>query len=103
MTEPLYTFTPGRTPLLISVPHAGTHIPPVLRARYTAEALAVPDTDWHVPRLYAFAPEAGAGLIAATHSRYVIDLNRKADGAALYAGADNTELCPTRSFAPAPL
>ena len=63
----------------------------------------MPDTDWHVPRLYAFAPEAGAGLIAATHSRYVIDLNRNADGAALYAGADNTELCPTRSFAQAPL
>ena len=103
MTEPTYTFAPGSTPLLISVPHGGTFIPTHLRDRFTPEALAVPDTDWHVPRLYQFAAELGAGLLCATHSRYVIDLNRNPDGAALYAGADNTELCPTRSFAQAPL
>jgi N-formylglutamate amidohydrolase len=28
----------------------------------------------------------------------VVDLNRDPSGAALYAGADNTELCPTRTF-----
>ena len=57
MTEPTYTFTPGSTPLLISVPHGGTFIPTHLRDRFTPEALAVPDTDWHVPRLYQFAAE----------------------------------------------
>ena len=40
----------------------------------------------------------GATLFCATHSRYVVDLNRDPSGAALYAGADNTELCPTRTF-----
>ncbi len=103
MTETTYAFTAGSTPLLISVPHGGTVIPQALRDRYVPYALTVPDTDWHVPLLYQFAIARGAGLLAATHSRYVIDLNRNPDGAVLYAGADNTELCPTRSFAQAPL
>ena len=51
----------------------------------------------------AFAPATGATLIAATHSRYVVDLNRDPSGAALYPGADNTELCPTRTFANEPI
>jgi N-formylglutamate amidohydrolase len=103
VTEATYTFTPGSTPLLVSLPHGGTFIPPDLRARYTPQALTVPDTDWHVPLLYEFATKRGVGLLAATHSRYVIDLNRNPDGAVLYAGADNTELCPTRSFEQQPL
>ena len=37
--------------------------------------------------------------MTATQSRYVVDLNRDPSGAELYAGADNTELCPTRTFA----
>lgn len=103
MIEATYTFTAGTTPLLISVPHGGSFIPLRLREHYTPEALGVPDTDWHVPLLYQFALARGAGLLAATHSRYVIDLNRNPDGVALYAGADNTELCPTKSFSQVPL
>jgi len=94
----LYTFVPGSTPLLIDVPHAGTHIPPELRADLTPLAQTAPDTDWHVQLLYQFALELGAGLMVATHSRYVVDLNRDPGGETLYPGADNTELCPTRSF-----
>ena len=41
--------------------------------------------------------------MCATHSRYVVDLNRDPSGAALYAGADNTEFCPTRTFADEPI
>jgi N-formylglutamate amidohydrolase len=63
----------------------------------------VPDTDWHVEKLYAFAGATGATLLAATHSRYVADLNRDPTGAALYPGADNTELCPTRTFDDRPI
>jgi len=88
----------GNAPLVIDVPHAGTHLPDALALRMTAAARAVPDTDWHVDTLYAFARDAGATLLAATHSRYVVDLNRDPSGAALYPGADNTELCPTRTF-----
>lgn len=100
---PLHTLLPGSTPLLISVPHAGTYLPPELRATMTMAAQSVPDTDWHIPLLYGFALERGAGLMVATHSRYVVDLNRNPDGAALYAGADNTELCPTSRFDSEPL
>jgi N-formylglutamate amidohydrolase len=88
----------GDSPLIVDVPHAGTHIPDAIALRLTDAARGVPDTDWHVDRLYAFSGVAGATVLAATHSRYVVDLNRDPTGAALYPGADNTELCPTRTF-----
>lgn len=89
----------GDATLVIDVPHAGTYLPPALAARLTPVARTVPDTDWHVEKLFAFARDAGVTLVVATHSRYVVDLNRDPSGAALYPGADNTELCPTRTFA----
>lgn len=88
----------GDSPLVIDVPHAGTHVPEAIASRLTDAARPVSDTDWHVEKLYAFARDAGATLMAATHSRYVVDLNRDPAGVALYAGADNTELVPTRTF-----
>jgi N-formylglutamate amidohydrolase len=94
----LHVLQQGDSPLVIDVPHAGTFVPPDIAARLTAAARAVPDTDWHVEKLYAFAPAAGATLLVATHSRIAADLNRDPSGAVLYAGADNTELCPTRTF-----
>ncbi len=94
----IYHFAPGRTPLLVSMPHVGTHVPPALAARMTEAARGVPDTDWHVDRLYDFLAGMGAGVLRATHSRYVVDLNRPPDGGALYPGASNTELCPLALF-----
>ncbi|MFQ1064432.1 N-formylglutamate deformylase [Bordetella trematum] len=94
----LYALSRGDTPLLINLPHVGTWVPPELRAHLLPEAQCVPDTDWHVDRLYDFARSLGVTLMAATHSRYVIDLNRDPQGAALYPGASNTELCPTSRF-----
>jgi N-formylglutamate deformylase len=99
MTEPLYEYSPGETPLLISFPHSGTYVPQELAARLTAEALDLPDTDWFVPQLYGFHPELGASAIQATHSRYVADLNRPPDGAALYPGRRETAVCPVETFA----
>ena len=98
MSTALFHRVPARLPLLIDVPHAGTYVPPDLQSRMTDAALALPDTDWHVDALYAFATELGCGLFHATHSRYVVDLNRNPDGVALYPGADNTEICPLRTF-----
>ena len=102
MTE-LFDFTPGRLPLLVSVPHAGTFIPSELLERMTPAARELPDTDWHLPRLYEFAASLGCSMIAATHSRYVIDLNRDPAGTPLYPGASNTELCPTSLFDDTPI
>jgi N-formylglutamate deformylase len=93
----------GRTPLLVSMPHVGTHVPPSLAARMTEAALALPDTDWHLERLYDFLDELGATVLAATHSRYVIDLNRPPDDASLYPGQDTTTLLPLDTFAREPV
>lgn len=89
----------GQAPLLISCPHSGTHIPGDIAARMLPDALSVPDTDWFVDRLYAFAKDLGASMIVPHHSRYVIDLNRAPDGRALYPGRRETGLVPLISFA----
>ncbi len=93
-----YSLQRGVSPLLVSVPHAGTELPEDMKARLTAAAAPLPDTDWHVEKLYDFAPNLDATLLVAKMSRYVIDLNRSPDGAALYPGADETGLCPTSTF-----
>ena len=98
-----YRFTPGDSPLLVSMPHVGTHVPEAIAAGMTEAALALPDTDWHVDRLYDFLGNLGASVIAATHSRYVIDLNRDPAGKPLYPGASETELCPTTLFDSGPI
>lgn len=102
-TPPLYELIPAEVPVLISVPHSGTFLPDAIAARLTREALALPDTDWHVHELYRLAERSGAGLIYATHSRYVIDLNRDPDGQVLYPGASNSELVPLTTFSDEPI
>ncbi len=102
-TAQLFTLVPARLPLLVDIPHAGLQLSPGLTERLTPAAGRLADTDWHVEKLYDFAAELGAGLMVATHSRYVVDLNRDPDGKPLYPGADNTELCPTGGFDGAPL
>lgn len=89
----------GRLPLLISVPHMGTFLPPDVKRRMTPAALKLPDTDWHLDKLYRFAEDMGASVLMATHSRYVVDLNRPMDDADLYPGKLKTGLCPLETFA----
>jgi N-formylglutamate deformylase len=98
-----FTLHRGSRPLLISMPHVGVYIPPELAARFTDEARGVPDTDWHLEQLYGFAKAMGASILAATHSRYVVDLNRPPDNANLYPGQDTTGLCPIDTFTKQPL
>jgi N-formylglutamate deformylase len=93
-----FTLQRGSVPLLVSMPHIGTVIPPELSGKYTRRALDVEDTDWHLQRLYDFLPALGASVITPQHSRYVIDLNRPPDDAPMYPGSANTELCPTHFF-----
>jgi N-formylglutamate deformylase len=95
---PIYRLHRGDAALIVSLPHVGTYIPDVLKSRFVPRALATEDTDWHLETLYAFAKDLGATMLAATHARYVIDLNRPPDDQPMYPGASNTELCPTRFF-----
>jgi N-formylglutamate deformylase len=97
-SDTIYTLHRGSTPLLVSLPHAGTAIPQALHGALLPRALGVEDTDWFLDRLYAFAVDLRASLIVPAHSRYVVDLNRPSDNRPMYAGANNTELCPTRFF-----
>jgi N-formylglutamate deformylase len=99
----VFTLQPGRTPLLISFPHVGSVVPDQLRPRLTEHALGVEDTDWFLDRLYAFAAARGAGLLVPRLSRYAVDLNRPSDNRPMYAGSNNTELCPTRAFTGVPI
>lgn len=100
---PPFVFHAGTRPLLVSIPHMGTHIPPDLASRMTPLALQTHDTDWHLERLYGFARDLGASILMATHSRYVIDLNRPPDGTSLYPGQSVTGLCPVDAFDLAPI
>ncbi len=84
--------------MLVSLPHVGIDIPEDLRNHFVPRALATEDTDWHLDKLYDFVRDLGASLIVPTFSRYVIDLNRPPENIPMYAGANNTELCPTRFF-----
>ena len=94
----IFTLTSGQAPLLVSMPHVGTEIPPDLQAGFVPRALEVEDTDWHLPLLHDFLADLGASVLQPRYSRYVIDLNRPPDDAPMYPGASNTELCPTRVF-----
>ncbi len=98
MSTPLALTIVGRGPLIINIPHAGTGLVSGLSDRLTDGARALPDTDWHLPFLYHFAAFSGATLIAATHSRYVVDLNRDREGRPLYEGDPDPGLCPLLRF-----
>jgi N-formylglutamate deformylase len=100
---PLFHIHAGAAPLVISVPHAGTHIPDDIAAELTPAGRALIDTDWHVDRLYDFAKNLDVTLIVATHSRTVVDLNRGPTGERLYPGQAETGICPTETFAGLPL
>jgi formiminoglutamase len=88
----------GEAPLIVSMPHTGSEIPPDIEARLVSPWLARKDADWHVERLYDFAPSLGATTIRTAMSRSVIDCNRDPSGCSLYPGQNTTELCPTTTF-----
>ena len=87
-------------PILLSVPHCGTHFPEDLHKHFDQKHLKYPDdTDLFVDKLYDFAPALGITMIVAQYSRYVIDLNRDPSGKPLYAdGHTTTQLVPTHTF-----
>lgn len=86
------------SPLIVSMPHSGVALPPRLESRLTTHAATLPDTDWHIPRLYEFTRELDCTVVQANYSRYVVDLNRPADDSELYPGQSGTGLCPETLF-----
>lgn len=102
-TVPPYRFRHGAGVLLVSMPHAGTWVPHSVGRHFNDVAALRPDTDWHLPRLYDFLEALDASVIVATHSRYVVDVNRPPGGENLYPGRDTPLLCPVDTFDCRPL
>ena len=88
----------GDSPLLVSLPHTGTDLPPELEPRLVSPWLARKAADWWIDRLYAFAADLGATTVRTSLSRTAIDVNRDPSGVSLYPGQATTELCPTTTF-----
>lgn len=79
MTAPFEITLPegAETPVLVEVPHAGVYVDPESLAQTIAPARCIArDADLYVDHLFRDAPSAGATLLVARLSRYVIDLNR---------------------------
>ncbi|MCE2574132.1 N-formylglutamate deformylase [Komagataeibacter sp. FNDCR2] len=103
MTPPVFSYTRGTAPVLVTLPHAGTALAPGMEERMTARGRLLPDTDWYMEKLYAPATDMGIGVIRANYSRYVIDLNRGPDDSTLYPGRPKTGLVPELTFDGTPI
>ncbi|MEP4031094.1 N-formylglutamate deformylase [Roseibium polysiphoniae] len=87
----------GDSPIILSVPHAGTHVPQEVWDTFNETGKELADTDWHVDQLYkGLVPDIS--IVTATFHRYVIDANRDPSGVSLYPGQNTTTLCPTTDF-----
>ena len=94
--------TRGDGPVVLAMPHTGTHVPEAIFARLTPRGQTLADTDWHIDRLYdGLLP--GATVVRATFHRYMIDANRPPSGESLYPGQNTTGLVPLTDFDGAPL
>jgi len=87
----------GDSPIVLGLPHTGTHIPDVVSAKLNARGKGLDDTDWHIHELYDGLLE-GATTVRAMFHRYVIDANRDPSGASLYPGQNTTGLVPLTDF-----
>jgi N-formylglutamate deformylase len=87
----------GDSPVILAMPHGGTHLPEPVLHSMNETGLALADTDWHIDRLYdGLLP--GATTVRATFHRYLVDANRDPEGASLYPGQNTTGLCPLTDF-----
>lgn len=91
--------TAPAVPVVVSIPHTGTHLPPAIARRLASERMrGQPMTDWHLHLLYDFLPSLGVHTLHATWSRFVADLNRAPEDRPLYPGRFETGLVPRQTF-----
>lgn len=66
-------------PLIANLPHSGLFIPEDIAAIMAPSHLqSLPNSDWHLDKLYDFLPYEGITVMQANYNRYVVDLNRQA-------------------------
>ncbi len=87
----------GEGPIILAMPHSGTHVPDDIFRRLNQRGQKLADTDWHVDLLYEGLGNDYTRVQACFH-RYVIDPNRAADDEALYPGQNSTGLVPLVDF-----
>ena len=97
----------SKVPILATIPHSGTYVPPDIQHRFKQNPRpALTNMDWHLDKLYDFLPESGITVLQATHSRYVVDLNREVKepvfgpNASSVVSQDNTQGSPLYDKAP---
>ena len=92
--------TKNKVPFILSIPHSGTNIPSNKLNFYNKDQLKLKeDTDWHLDKLYDFAPKLGITTVMANYSRWLVDLNRNPKNKPLYNdGRIITSVCPTTNF-----
>ena len=94
----IFEFYQGTSPLLISFPHDGVAFPSDLRPRLSEVGLRNVDCDWFICKLYSFIEKLDVSYLKPAYSRYVVDLNRSAEGELLYPGKMETSICPQVTF-----
>lgn len=89
--------TEGSSPIVLGLPHTGTHVPAEILAKLNLRGRGLDDTDWHIHRLYDGLLD-NVTTVRATFHRYVIDANRDPSGVSLYPGQNTTGLVPMSDF-----
>ncbi|OKH54940.1 N-formylglutamate amidohydrolase [Calothrix sp. HK-06] len=75
----IHTPTVKAIPLIANLPHSGLYIPPDIALMMApAHLQSLPNSDWHLEKLYDFLPSLGITVMQANYNRYVVDLNRQA-------------------------
>ena len=98
----LVQVTRGDGPVVLGLPHTGTHVPEPIWESLNDRGRALTDTDWRIERIYDdLLPEVT--VVRATTHRYVIDANRPPSGASLYPGRSTTDLVPLTDFEGQPI
>ena len=87
----------GDGPIVLGLPHTGTHVPDGIGEHLNDRGRGLDDTDWHIERLYDGLLD-GVGTVRAMFHRYVIDANRDPSGVSLYPGQNTTGLVPLTDF-----
>ena len=87
----------GNSPIVLGLPHTGTHVPDDIFCNLNALGQTLGDTDWHVDRLYEGLLD-DVTTVRATFHRYVIDANRNPEDESLYPGQNTTALVPLTNF-----
>ena len=67
-------------PVMVEVPHAGLGVPDLVRPPLKIRVRSIlAGADIYVDKIFVGVPRAGATLLSAQLSRYVVDLNRSVD------------------------